>query len=746
MAKAKKKKQIPKKRVTVAKKKNSSTKAQHQKTAGMGNSKRPGSAVKKTAGRKFRRLSNVEHVRLRTGMWLGQNSHSLYEQHFFKFDGRSKKFSIIHKEIEEIPAKMKCLDEACMNCVDEYRRNQADKKLPPRMKMSRIAVVLSEDRKRISIEDNGRGIPVVNAEGVYLHLMYGENFDDKAREEHLAGQNGVGISLVRIVSSFFKVVTQCQQKSYTKIFTATDSFIDLLKSFRFNQELIDEVIKYFDEHSNIDGCDLLTPVQKKKCAALMSRNGMKESVKKVPAAQHGTFVEFELKPTYFNGLDIRFDPELAEQYLIDIALTNPGLEVTFDHKKEKKAFCFPKGLDEIFDHSDVEYYKMAYKAQHSPSQMNMDAYIIMDTNKHLTWVNSNFSSLGGSAIEYLENRICDEVRQKATIRALEKKLKTQSTRNDVRSCFHMIVNLKILHPRFKSQDKSYLINDLNAEIREAVDCHLDKLLRKTDLINSIKSQMEKRTHLKALEDATKGVRRASRVTIPKLVPPTGLEKLEGRILFIAEGDSAIAGIRPVRTPEIHGLFPIRGKPLNVKNMSLAKAMQNEEFKNIVAIIGLPLKGKMKTISELNYDKVSIITDADFDGYAIRSLLLSFFYEFWPELYNLGFVHVSATPLYEVDVSKNGKKELHFCIDDDEFEKLAAKVKGMNAQITRKKRNKGLGETSKAAMKFALDNCMTVIHIANKTKASDIQRLWFHKEFAEERRKVIAAYAMKFYEE
>lgn len=85
----------------------------------------------------------------------------------------------------------------------------------------------------------------------------------------------------------------------------------------------------------------------------------------------------------------------------------------------------------------------------------------------------------------------------------------------------MYVNARLLNPRFKSQDKSYLINDLNEDIRNAVDKHLDKFIKKTGLLEEIKLQMEKRTQLKAFEDAQKGLKKASRMNIPKLMPPTG---------------------------------------------------------------------------------------------------------------------------------------------------------------------------------------------------------------------------------
>ncbi|EKO06147.1 toprim domain-containing protein [Leptospira interrogans] len=701
---------------------------------------------KSSQERNFKKLSNVEHVRMRTGMWLGQNSASTFEQHFFRKNNEGK-YEIVHEELEDVPAKLKCLDEACMNAVDEYRKNQKDKSIPEKDKMSKLIVQLSSDRKCVTIADNGRGIPATNAEGVYLHLMYGENFDDHVKQDHVAGQNGVGISLVRMVSNYFKVKTVNNGSSFKKLFTVHDDVKKQIRSYKLSKEDTERVFLYFDEHGKFTDCNLLTKDQIDKLSPLLKKTNMQELIEKASKEDHGTSVEFELNPKYFNNLDISFNGDLMKQYLQDIAMTNPGLEVQFVFKGKKEKYKFKKGLDEIFSHSDLVYYKMDYVAPGSASQLHLETYLVIGQNKNLTWVNSIFAPQGGSAIEYLENRICDEVRKKSQIVALEKKLKTSSTRNDVRNCFHMYVNARLLNPRFKSQDKSYLINDLNEDIRNAVDKHLDKFIKKTGLLEEIKLQMEKRTQLKAFEDAQKGLKKASRMNIPKLMPPTGKQGDPGRVLFVAEGDSAIAGLRPARNPKLHGLFPLRGKPLNCKGLSIAKAIANEELKNIVAIVGLPLDQKVKSLDELNYEKVSIITDADFDGYAIRSLMLSFFYEYWPELFELGFIHISSAPLYEVDVKfGDKKKETIFCIDDKDYEDLIKRVEKGGGEITRKKRNKGLGETGKEAMKFAVEECMTKITIGNKKEASKIQSLWFHKDYAEQRRDAISEYAMSVIED
>lgn len=695
--------------------------------------------------RSFKKLSYVEHVRLRTGMWLGQNSESSFTQHFLVHD-KKKGPQFEHREMRDIPAKMKCLDEAVMNAVDEYKKNINDKKIPKAQKMTRLKIRLSKDCKQVDIFDDGRGIPAGNAEGVFMHLMYGENFDDETSRDQVAGQNGVGISLVRIVSDHFFVETYNGPFCYTKQFTFTDAFVSELKKLRYTQADIAELKIWYDEHGNFDEYNAMGESKKKKLTDLAKSHKIIAVKRRNTAKKHGTHVSFQLDSQYFNNLSCAFSMDLVRQYLQDIAMTNPGLLVQFEYNKKTEEFLYKKGLEDLFKEVSTPFYKMTHTNKEDGKQLTWAAFVLPEQNRSLTWVNSNFVSLGGSAIEYLENRICDEVRKKPGIIALEKRLKTSATRNDVRACFHIYNNINLLNPRFKSQDKSYLINDLNEDIRLMVDDHLDRLIRKIDLLNAVKIQLEKRTKLRDLDNAARDLRKANRANIPKLIPATGRGNNVERILFIAEGDSAIAGLRPARTPEKHGLFPLRGKPLNVRGMPLAKAMKNEEIKNIVAIMGLPLNGKVKSVEELGYQKVSIITDADYDGYAIRSLMMSFFYEYWPELYNMGVIHLSNAPLYEVEVQNNqNKKKIYYCIDDSEYENLMKKIDEAGFKMLRKKRNKGLGETSKAAMKYAVDHCLFQIHIKQKAKAHDTQELWFHKDFAEARRQTISAYSQLFFD-
>ncbi len=698
----------------------------------------------KKSKRNFKKLSNVEHVRIRTGMWLGQNSLAEFEQHFFK-KKTDNTYLVDHEEITEIPAKLKCLDEVCMNAIDEYNRNLKDKSIPTKNKMKELNVTLSADKKRITVRDDGRGIPAKNAEAVFLHLMYGENFDDLSKEEHIAGQNGVGVSLVRIVSRYFKVVTENQGRRYTKCFTLNDDFKKKIRELGVKENLLEKIFLHFDEQGNFNDLRLVDESIKRKIIRLFNKSSINTKLENIDKNLHGTEVSFELEPKYFDNLDVSYKENYLEQYLQDLAMTNPGLIIYFHHLKKKQEFFFKNGLSDIFSYDPKSYYRLLY--ENKKTYFKLEAIIKKEEGKSLNWVNANFVSLGGSSIEYLHNRIYDEIRKKPSLISYEKRLKYAITRNDIRQCFHMYNNFHLIAPRFKSQDKSYLINDLKEEIRKIVSLHLDKMIRKLDLINKIKEVVARKIKIRELDKVDKEMKKTSHTLIPKFIPCTSKKTTEKKVLFLGEGDSAIAGLRPVRNPQFHALFPLRGKPLNVREMPFPKIMMNEEFKNIVRILNLPAPNQECQLENLNFNQVVIITDADFDGYAIRSLILSFFYEYWPKLFQYDFIYLAEAPLYEVELeNSNKKREIFYCIDDGEFDALLKKAQNTNCRLVRKKRNKGLGETSKSAMTYAIENCLTKVGLKNNKKASLTQNLWFHKSLAHERRNTIAEYQQLFLQE
>jgi DNA gyrase/topoisomerase IV subunit B len=163
-------------------------------------------------------------------------------------------------------------------------------------------------------------------------------------------------------------------------------------------------------------------------------------------------------------------------------------------------------------------------------------------------------------------------------------------------------------------------------------------------------------------------------------------------LFICEGDSAIGGLRSARNKLYQGGIALKGKPMNVMQASINDVINNQEFLDIMASIGLTI-GQKAEVSALRYSKIVFLADSDVDGGHINTLLTNFFFTFWPELFEMGSIQFAKAPLFEVITDK----ETLFVESDVQLEKL----KKTNVKIKEIQRNKGLGEMSPEAFKYTL---------------------------------------------
>lgn len=570
---------------------------------------------------KFRKLSEIEHVIMRPGRYLGSINNDTKNTWVIK-DGK-----VQEQKIQINPAFLKMFDEIISNSADHAKRSEG-------AHMTKIEVTVITMTGTISVLDDG-GIPVVIhpeekqwiPEMIFGELRSGSNFDDDAGNEG-AGQNGEGSSLVNIFSTQFSVQTADGKNSFDMI-------------WRDN----------------------------------MSNKGA-PTVR--PSNLHYTKIDYEpdLKRLGMQAID----PDamlMLERRCWEIAATNPRLKVYFNgkHLSIKSFEDFVKlhaDSDLVYQEDDKWKVGFAYSD---------------DGFKHITYVNSVNVYEGGTHIDYVMDKVVEAIREQ-----IEKKTKQKLRPSDIKSQFKLIMSATINNPRFSSQTKENLIN-LPSAYGTKFDLKEDtvKAIMSGPIMKRIIQWAERRKVAEDLKNAQEEADKIKRKTfyhIEKYTPATEADRSKC-ILFLAEGDSAAKPLVAAKSRN-HGVFPLRGKPINAFDLLLSDTIKkNKEFANILNILGFNLDG---SISEngLRYGSLAVATDADLDGAHIRGLLIIMFRKFWPKLIESGFIKFLKTP---VVVATRGKDKFEFFTEPEYDTWAAAETKPHT-----KKYMKGLGSWDVESMK------------------------------------------------
>jgi DNA gyrase/topoisomerase IV subunit B len=242
-----------------------------------------------------------------------------------------------------------------------------------------------------------------------------------------------------------------------------------------------------------------------------------------------------------------------------------------------------------------------------------------------------------------------------------------------------------------------------------------------EYLELIIERAKSRVRFNALKDASKKGRKQKKQRVEKLLDANERRNRENCTLFICEGDSAIGGLRSARDKLYQGGIALRGKPMNVTQASIKDVLNNQEFSDIMASIGLVIGQKVNDVSELRYSKIVFLADSDVDGGHINTLLTNFFYTFWPELFELGAIQIAKAPLFEVITDKDPI----YAESENELENIK---KNKQTKIKEIQRNKGLGEMSPEAFKYVLGReSYTKIVIENEQDAKLTMHTCFGKD-------------------
>ena len=563
------------------------------------------------------------------------------------------------------PALVKIFDEVLVNAIDQYSLNPK--------KVSKIDVTCTAGL-RISIANWGVSIPIKkherekNQDGsslwipelIFGHLLTSSNYNDD-EQRVTGGRNGYGAKLANVFSSKFWIVISDGKKTYRQTW-----------------------------HDNMSRCE--PPV--------------------IENTSDGVYVHVEFVPDRKRFENITDIIKVFEKRTWDAALWCPKAKVSFNSK-----LLVIQNLE--------EYAKMHGLTSYGSTTLKMDGATLDVVIGHsssggfqqCSWVNGIATTKGGSHVDKVTKTLVDEItkdKRCATLKPAQ-----------VKASLFVFVKATIVNPTFSSQTKTECTSKIsdtpNFPPKFIKDVFASGVL--DDLVSKGLTLVDK--ELKKTDGSKK-----SRITgVPKLDDANwaGTHRSHECTLIITEGDSAkalaIAGLSVVGR-NAFGVFPLRGKPRNVRDASVKQVTDNEEFSNLKKILGLQHGKVYNSLRDLRYGRLMIMTDADLDGSHIKGLVLNMFHVYWPKLIELGFVVSMVTP-----VIKAGKV---WFFTEEAFRD--AQASGPRTASGPVKYYKGLGTSTSAEAKeyFKQIDKLTVAFGADKDM-NESMNLAFSKALSDDRK-------------
>ena len=568
-------------------------------------------------------LEGLEAVRKRPGMYIGSTS-----------------VRGLHHLVYEI------VD----NCVDEAMAGYC----------TEINVII-EPGNVISVEDNGRGIPVEihpkthisTAETVYTVLHAGGKFGGDSGYKVSGGLHGVGASVVNALSNWTEVTIQRDGGIYQM---------------------------YFEKGKTIRKLEKIGDSKKT-----------------------GTKVRFLADDTIFETQ--QYDYETLETRFREIAFLTKGLKITIEDKRDeenpKKAeFCFEGGLKSFVEYLNKNKEKLhpepiyIERNGETPVEIAIQYTTAYTENIH-TFVNNINTIEGGTHLEGFKRALTKVFNDYARSHNFLKDKDGNLQGEDIREGITAVVSVKVREPQFEGQTKTKLGNsEVTGVVQSMVNDALSTFLEENP--NVAKAILEKCVSAsRAREAARKArelVRRKSALetsTLPGKLADCSSKVAEECEVYIVEGDSAGGSAKQGRDRKFQAILPLWGKMLNVEKARADKIYGNDKLNPVIVAIGAGI-GNEFDITKIRYGKVIIMADADVDGAHIRTLMLTFFFRYMRPLIENGNVYLAQPPLYKL--AKKGMEDI-YCYTDEGLDQAFAELeaKGIARDSLSLQRYKGLGE-------------------------------------------------------